>query len=65
MAFQPEIRAPSSWLTGSYQNQDVEQLLLKPLGEVNLGVTNDGTGETTNVYFVDVPNEPLACRNIH
>lgn len=64
MTFQPEIRAPSSWLTGSYQNTDVEQLLLKPLGEVNLGVTNDGTGETTNVYFVVVPNEALTCRNI-
>lgn len=61
MTFQPEIRAPSSCLTVGYQNQDVEQLLLKPIGEVNLGVTKDGTGETTYVYFVVVPNEALSC----
>nr|XP_022314409.1 uncharacterized protein K02A2.6-like [Crassostrea virginica] len=29
---------------------------MKPLGEVNLGVRNDRTGETTDVHFVVVPN---------
>lgn len=34
------------------------------LGEVNLRVTNDGTGETTDVHFVVVPNKTLSCRKI-